>query len=78
MAQLTIIIIIGAFFELLGVGAILPFINVVLDSNSVSTTFYLKFFYDLLRFNSVNVFMVFLGISLIVVYIVNNIYCNDV
>lgn len=78
MAQLTIIIIIGAFFELLGVGAILPFINVVLDSNSVSTTFYLKFFYDLLRFNSVNVFMVFLGISLIVVYIVKNIYCNDV
>ena len=78
MAQLTIIIIIGAFFELLGVGAILPFINVVLDSNSVSTTFYLKFFYDLLRFNSVNVFMVFLGICLIVVYIVKNIYCNDV
>lgn len=78
LVQLTIIIIIGAFFELLGVGVILPFINVVLDPNSVSTTFYLKFFYDLLRFNSVNDFMFFWGISLIVVYIVKNIYCNDV
>ena len=65
---------IGAFFELLGVSAILPFINVVLEPDAIKTTSYLSFFYDLLGFHSVNDFMIFLGVCLIVVYIVKNIY----
>lgn len=74
LIQLTVIIVIGAFFELLGVSAILPFINVVLEPDAIKTTSYLSFFYDLLGFHSVNDFMIFLGVCLIVVYIVKNIY----
>ncbi|MCI9545811.1 MAG: ABC transporter ATP-binding protein [Lachnospiraceae bacterium] len=74
LVQLTVIIVIGAFFELLGVSAILPFINVVLEPESIKTTSYLNFLYNLLGFHSVNDFMIFLGICLIVVYIIKNIY----
>ncbi len=74
LIQLLIIIIIGAFFELLGVSAILPFINVVLDPVSVESTSYLNFIYDFFDFHSINSFMVFLGVGLIAVYIVKNVY----
>lgn len=74
LIQLTLIIVIGAFFELLGVSAILPFINVVLEPDSIETTSYLNFFYYFLGFHSANDFMIFLGVCLIVVYIVKNIY----
>lgn len=74
LIQLTVIIFLGALFELLGVSAILPFINVVLDPGSIHETPYLKFFYDFLNFRSPNSFMAFLGICLIVIYIVKNVY----
>lgn len=65
LIQLTLIIVIGAFFELLGVSAILPFINVVLEPDSIETTSYLNFFYYFLGFHSANDFMIFLGVCLI-------------
>ncbi len=74
LIELTVIIFIGALFELLGVSAILPFINVVLDPNSIQETSYLRFIYDLFDFRSPNSFMAFLGICLIMVYIVKNVY----
>lgn len=74
--ELTLIILIGAFFELLGVSAILPFINIILEPNSVENVSYLKFIYDFLDFRSVDHFMIFLGISLILIYIIKNIYIS--
>lgn len=74
LIQLTVIIVIGAFFELLGVSAILPFINVVLDPDSISKISYLNFLYASLKFDSINNFMVFLGVCLIIVYIIKNVY----
>lgn len=76
LIQLTFIIVLGAFFELLGVSAILPFINVVLDPRSIETTSYLKFIYDLLGFHSTNGFMIFLGLALIIIYIIKNVYIS--
>lgn len=74
LIQLLIIIVIGAFFELFGVSAILPFIDVILNPMSIKSTSYLKFIYDLFDFQSVNSFIVFLGVCLIVVYIIKNVY----
>ena len=68
------IILIGAFFELLGVSAILPFINVVLDPDSIKEEWYLKYVYDFFDFSNTNDFMVFLGVCLIFIYIIKNIY----
>ena len=74
LIQLGMIIVIGALFELLGVSAILPFINVVMDPDSIKTTPYLDFFYGLFNFDSANDFIIILGIFLIIVYIVKNLY----
>lgn len=74
LIELTVIIFIGALFELLGVSAILPFINVVLDPSSIQETSYLRFIYELFDFKSSSSFMAFLGICLIVIYIVKNVY----
>lgn len=74
LVQLMIIIIIGAFFELMGVSVILPFINVVLDPESIETTPYLSKIYHILSFDTANNFMAFLGLCLIIVYIVKNVY----
>lgn len=74
LIELTFIIIIGALFELLGVSAILPFINVVLDPSAVETTPYLKSVYDLLGLHSTNDLMILLGICLIIIYIIKNVY----
>ncbi|MCI9357974.1 MAG: ABC transporter ATP-binding protein [Lachnospiraceae bacterium] len=74
LLQLTIIILIGAFWELLGVSAILPFIDVLMDPKTINHKSYLKFFYDLLEFESSKQFMIFLAIVLILIYIIKNIY----
>ena len=76
LVQLTIMIVVGAFLELLGVSAILPFINVVLDPNSIEEIEYLRLVYDFFDFRTVNGFLVFLALFLIFVYIIKNIYVS--
>ncbi len=65
---------IGTFLELIGVTAILPFINVVMNQDNIQKTWYLKLAYDFLGFQSTSNFIVFLAIVLIVVYIIKNVY----
>ena len=59
--------------ELVGVVAIMPFINVVMDPGTIEKTPYLKIVYDILGFDNVNLFIAFLGIVLIIIYIVKNV-----
>ena len=59
--------------ELLGVSAVLPFVNVVMNPDTIERTWYLKVLYDGFGFNNVNYFMAILGIILIVIYIVKNV-----
>lgn len=58
--------------ELMGVVAIMPFVNVVMDPSVIERTSYLKWLYDFLQLDSVNAFIAVLGVILIVVYIIKN------
>ncbi len=71
---LVIIIIGGALCELLGVTAILPFIDVVVSPDSVYTNKYLNYFYNFFHMTSTNMFLVLLTIMLIAVYVMKNVY----
>jgi len=73
-ALLFFVIVIGAFVELVGVSAVLPFIDVVLNPGQILENVYLDWLYKLLGFESVNSFIIFLGLSIIVIYILKNIY----
>ena len=64
----------GTMLELLGVTAIMPFIDVVMNPESIQKKWYLRWIYDKLGFKTSVSFMVFLAGCLIAIYICKNIY----
>ena len=74
LVSLIVIIIIGSLMELLGVTAILPFINVAMAPESIFENEIMLYIYELLNINKPEDFLVVLGGSLIVIYILKNIY----
>lgn len=73
-AVLFLIIVIGAFVELLGVSAVLPFISAVLNPDQLLETPLIGDAYRILGFQTMDDYIIFLGILIIVVYILKNIY----
>lgn len=71
---LLVIILVGAFVELLGVSAILPIINVALEPETIDTTWYLSMIRDIMGFTNARQMLVFLAVVLIVIYVVKNVY----
>lgn len=71
---ITLVILGGSLCELLGVAAILPFVNVALDSSAIFENQYMAKVYYWLGLGTPEQFMAILGTVLIFVYIVKNIY----
>lgn len=71
---LSVIIIGGALWELLGITAILPFVNVAMKPHSIFENEYMSFFYNLLDLTSPNVFLALLAVGLILIYVIKNVY----
>lgn len=74
LLALLFIIVIGAFLELMGVSAILPFVNAILAPNALMNNSYIIFINNIFGFTSYKQIIVFLALILIVVYIVKNVY----
>ena len=72
--MLMVIIVIGAFMELLGISAIMPFVKILMDKSVIHTNPYYSFFYNLFQLNSDTQFLFLIAIALVVVYIVKNLY----
>ncbi|MBQ2117263.1 MAG: ABC transporter ATP-binding protein, partial [Lachnospiraceae bacterium] len=71
---LLIVILVGAFVELLGVSSILPIVNVALEPETIEKTWYLVLVKETMGFTDARQMLVFLALMLIVIYIVKNIY----
>lgn len=71
---LLIAVIIGSFLELLGVSIFTPFVNIIMNQDSIQTTWYLKMIYDFFGFQTNMGFLAFLAGCIIVVYLVKNVY----
>lgn len=71
---LLVMIVIGAFLELLGVSAIMPFINVAMSPASIQDNAGLSYFYTLLGAKSSSQFLIWIALALVAVYIIKNIY----
>ncbi|WP_081332718.1 ABC transporter ATP-binding protein [Eisenbergiella tayi] len=76
MALMAVVIIIGAFWELMGVSIIMPVIQVIMSPSSIHETAYLEYFYRKFHFSSDVNFMVFLAAILIIIYIIKNLYIS--
>ncbi|MBO5057648.1 MAG: ABC transporter ATP-binding protein [Lachnospiraceae bacterium] len=66
--------IIGSLLECLGVGAFMPFVNVLMDTGAIKNTWYLNFFYEKLNFQSAESFLTVLTIAIIAVFVIKNLY----
>ncbi len=71
---LLILITVGSFFELLGVSVFMPFINVIMNPESIKTDRSLSRLYDILHMPSFEVFLAVLAIGIGVIYLIKNIY----
>ena len=60
---LTIMVIIMAILDLVGVASILPFISTLTNPQIIKTNKYLAYLYNFLNFNDVQSFLFFLGIA---------------
>ncbi|MDD2970505.1 MAG: ABC transporter ATP-binding protein [Lachnospiraceae bacterium] len=72
--QLLLLTMVGALLELLGVSAIMPFVNVTMDPSSIQSSTGLTLLYTLFRADSVNHFLIWLAMVLVVIYLVKNSY----
>lgn len=74
LSILLFIVVIGSLLELLGVTAILPFVEVATNPDIIFEKEYLLFFYEWLNIKNVNIFMALLAVALILIYVGKNVY----
>lgn len=74
IAGLLVLIVIGSFFELLGVAVFMPFCDAILDESAVYNKSYLMFFYNIFNFKDYHSFLNGLTFAIILIYVVKNIY----
>lgn len=74
LSILLLIILIGAFVELLGVSAVMPLINVAMQPETINDKWYFVLIGKYTGITDVNQMIVFLAIVLIAIYIFKNIY----
>ncbi|MCH5250259.1 MAG: ABC transporter ATP-binding protein [Lachnospiraceae bacterium] len=71
---LMVIVIVGSFLELLAVSIFSPFIDLIMDMNSLEKSDIMSYLYHLFGFTEIRNFLVFLAATIIAVYIVKNVY----
>jgi len=72
--QLFILILLGTVLETIGVTAIVPFISAIMYPNKILNNKYTSYIYNLFRMEDVLQMVIFLAISIIIVYILKNLY----
>ncbi len=80
IVRIVVLIVIGTALELVGITAILPFIEVAMKPEKIYEDGRLHGIYHMLGLNSAIEFLILMGIVLIVIYMVKNaflIYMND-
>ncbi len=72
--QLLVVMIVMAFFEVLGVGSIMPFLSVLGNPEVIDSNEYLAFLYSYFSFESKDMFLIFLGSFALVMLIISAIF----
>ena len=74
IALLLIMMIIGSFLELLGVAIFQPFVNIIMEPETIQTDKLLSWLNGLLQCQSTEKFLTILAVLIIAIYIVKNVY----
>lgn len=70
----VVMIIIGSFLEMLGVSAILPFVEAILTPEEVINKWYIRPFLELFNVTDTGATIILIGIGIIFVYFIKNLY----
>ncbi|CRK81687.1 ABC transporter [Neobacillus massiliamazoniensis] len=71
---LFFMMIISALFETLGIGLIVPFVNIVINPTVIKENNFLAFLYKTLRFQSTTTFLIFSVVMLLLIFVIKNLY----
>lgn len=71
---LLVMILLGAVMETVGVSAILPLVSAVTDPTIIDTNKYFRYARDLTGVNDAKIFVLYMSLTLVVVYIIKNVY----
>ena len=74
LIMLVFIIFVGGIMELIGISAIMPFVNVLMKPETIHTNQYYCFFYDLFHLQKDTQFLFLMAMALVMVYILKNAY----
>lgn len=74
LSLLLVIILIGAFVELMGVSAIMPLIDVAMEPDTINEKWYFVLITQYTGITDVNQMIVLLAVVLIVIYVLKNVY----
>lgn len=75
---LSLAILAGAILESVGISAVVPFVNILVNQNALIENAYLGELYMIGGFDSYQSFVIFVSISLMTVFIVKNLYLYQV
>lgn len=67
-------VVIGSFFELVSVSLFTPFVNIIMNQDSIQSTWYLKAVYDFFDFHTTKGFLAFLSGCIILIFVVKDVY----
>ncbi len=70
----VVLALVAGLFELLGVSALLPLVNVILDPTAIDNNKYYSLFADTFDAHSITKFVVMFSILLIILYVLKNMY----
>ena len=73
-AILTIMVVIGSFFELLSISLFSPFIELIMDSKAINDNTVLVYIKNLLSLQKTEDFLTLLAIVIMLVYIIKNVF----
>lgn len=71
---LFVVIVLGSGFELLGVTAILPFVEAAVSPDKVLQNKYIMKIAPILGISDANTLLLFMGLALIVIYVIKNVF----
>lgn len=74
LVGILVVVVIGSFMELLGVSVFMPFIQILLDPESIQTNELLNYFYTMFGFTTVEGYLSAIAIMICFVYLFKNIY----
>lgn len=67
-------VVVAAFFETLGIGLIVPFVQIVMEPSMIFENSIMVYLYDLFSFQSTNSFLIFSAVMMFLIFVFKNLY----